>query len=106
VTHVPTLSPSLASRLVTRSYGEVEGPADHVSQARRAHNFDWVPLRPTTSASRTPPKIVRRSHLRCSLLRGEARRLQRRLEWTAGPLGRLHRVDETSSFLVCARNTV
>ena len=42
------------------SNGEVEGPADHVSQARRARNFDWAPARPTTSASRPPPTIVRR----------------------------------------------
>ena len=40
--------------------GEVEGPADHVSQARRARNIDRVPPRPTTHASRPPPTIVRR----------------------------------------------
>lgn len=38
--------------------GEVEGPADHVSKARRARNIDRVPPRPTTDASRTPPTIV------------------------------------------------
>ena len=46
------------------SNGEVEGPADHVSQARRARNFDWAPPRLTTSASRTAPTMVRRRHQR------------------------------------------
>jgi hypothetical protein len=42
-----------------RSNGEVEGPADHVGHAPRAHNLSRGPRRPTTSASRTPPTIVR-----------------------------------------------
>src|SRR5690349_18194366 len=48
-----------ADRSHAPSNGEVEGPDDHVSQARRARNFDWVPPRPTTHASRPPPTIVR-----------------------------------------------
>ena len=53
----------------TRSNGEVEGPADRVSQARRARNFDWVPPCLTTSASRPPPTIVRSTHsVKCSSL--------------------------------------
>ena len=43
-----------------RPNGEVEGPADDVSQARLAHNIYRVQPRPTTSASRPPPTIVRR----------------------------------------------
>src|SRR5690348_6385513 len=43
------------------SNGEVEGPDDHVSQARLARNIDRVQPRPTTSASRPPPTIVRRT---------------------------------------------
>jgi len=39
--------------------GEVEGSHDHVSKARRARYFDWVPPRLTTHASRPPPTIVR-----------------------------------------------
>ena len=46
----------LASR---EANGEVEGPDDHVSQARRARNIDRVPPRPTTYASRPPATIVR-----------------------------------------------
>ena len=53
----------LALRFHVLSNGEVEGPADHVSQARRARNFDWVPPRLTTHASRPPPTMVRCSHL-------------------------------------------
>ncbi len=36
------------------SNGEVEAPADHVSQAPRARNFDWIPRRQTDYASRPP----------------------------------------------------
>src|SRR5215472_3086687 len=46
----------------TPSNGEVEGPDDLVSQARRASNIDRVPPRPTPRASRPPPTIVRRRH--------------------------------------------
>jgi hypothetical protein len=40
--------------------GEVEGPDDHVSQARLARNIDRVQPRPTTHASRPPPTMVSR----------------------------------------------
>jgi hypothetical protein len=46
--------------LVASSNGEVEAPADHVSQAPRPHHFSRVPRRLTTHASRPPPTMVRR----------------------------------------------
>src|SRR6266480_4296801 len=49
--------------------GEVEGPDDHAGQAPRAHTVFPRPQRVTTSRSRTPPTIVRRTRRKRSFLR-------------------------------------
>src|SRR5205807_2027833 len=45
--------------LAASSNGEVEGPGTQAGEATRAHNLFRRPRRPTASASRTPPTIVR-----------------------------------------------
>jgi hypothetical protein len=49
-----TRSPQILQSLMVAANGEAGGPDDHVSQARGARNFDWVPPRLTTHASRPP----------------------------------------------------
>ena len=62
------------------SNGEVEAPGTHASLARRARNIEGVPPRPTTSASRPPPTMVRRRKHRSTVPLATAMRKPKRLQ--------------------------